>query len=314
MVDLAAPLYRRSVPGLVDQRQEPGGVRNLLLVGDYAIEVAAPGVTKFSNIEAIRLLAHVQYDYARFALSSLESILLSRTPKYTPRAAAWPLVQLYYSAFYAGHAIMRATGRGIVRIDATLPSRITKLGQLYVGDEFELTSGTYEFWLEGIGQAQMSMSIRRVDAGAAVHISFWEQFRRFLNDVGTTAVANHEADAPQIVARIEEFFRLLASSGPLSSGQLSETRNAISYRHELAVWFPFISSASKGRPVPKLELKGNENVRLDILPKHEPRDAFTNAAHYLACLNYDLAEMIVARSRSSDFGRTWARLKKDAGS
>ena len=50
MVDLAAPLYRRSVPGLVDQRQEPGGVRNLLLVGDYAIEVAAPGVTKFSNI------------------------------------------------------------------------------------------------------------------------------------------------------------------------------------------------------------------------------------------------------------------------
>ncbi len=122
------------------------------------------------------------------------------------------------------------------------------------------------------------------------------------------------SDAPQIVARIEEFFRLLASSGPLSSGQLSETRNAISYRHELAVWFPFISSASKGRPVPKLELKGNENVRLDILPKHEPRDAFTNAAHYLACLNYDLAEMIVARSRSSDFGRTWARLKKDAGS
>lgn len=312
MADLAAPLFRRSLPGLVDQRAEAGGVRALLAKGEYAIEVVGPGATRFGNIDADSLLAHVQYDYARFALSSLESHLLSRRRTYAPRAAAWPLVMLYYSAFYAGHAIMRATGVGVIRVDSDLPNFITKLGQIYTDESFDFPGGTYEYRLQDIGRPQMSMTLRRVDSGSAVHISFWSQFRRFLDQIGATAVANQEVEAQQIIARIEEFNRLLASSGPMTSGQLSEVRNAVSYRHEFAVWFPFISPDRKPAAVPLLDFRGNENIRLDYIPRREPRQAFTNASHFLASLSFDLAEMIIARARSSEFSRHWTRLKNDA--
>ena len=314
MSDVAAALFRRVIPGLVDRRSESEGLRGLLAGRDYTIDSLSAEVIKFGSIDSDVLLSHILSDYSRFALASLESHSASSMRYFSPKAAAWPLVKLYYSAFYAGHAILRALGLGIVRIDEQLPSLITQMGRIYVDPDFTFTKGTYEYEVGDFGRAQMSLILRRLDDGAAIHGAFWDHFRKFIEGVGASVVTNQEPASAQVLARIDEFTRLLHSSGAHSSGRLSEFRNAINYRHEHGAWFPFIGQAGRRESSRISTLGNNASIRLDLKVRDQPILAFRHAAHFLASVNFDLAELIVARSasRQHEFGQHWSRLKRDA--
>lgn len=314
MVDIAVALFRRALAGLANRRSKPGGIRALLSRGSYAIDAMSADVVRFDGIDSDELLSCVLSDYSRFALASLESRLLATMPYYTPRAVAWPLVKDYYAAFYAGHAVLRATGTGIVRIDDALPSSITRLGRIYVGPTFTFVKGTYRYEIGGLGQTQMSLTLTRLDSSSAIHASFWEHFSAFLNELGNAVVRNQEPQSAQIVGRLEEFARLLrGAGGDSSTGGLSEFRNAVNYRHEYGVWFPFAPSNPRDRAA-SLPIAGNASVRLDIDGRNQPIRAFQHAAIFMASLNYDLAELVIARaaSKREEFVVNWQRLKSDA--
>lgn len=317
MSDVAAALFRRAVPGLVDRSSEQGGIRSLLAARNYAIDAISADVTRLDNIDVDTLLSCILFDYSRFALASLESYLVSSMSYYTPKAIAWPLVKVYYAAFYAGHAVLRATGTGIVRIDETLPNLITQVGRLYVDPNYTFVKGTYRYDIGGVGQQQMSLTLTRLDNGAAVHATFWDHFCKYFDDVARTGITNGEPAAAQVLARIDEFTRLLRLAGAGSSAsRLSEFRNAVNYRHEHSAWFPFPTLGQTRETTRAIRLGGNANVRLDVKPDEKPITAFRQAAGYLSSVNYDLAELLISRSqvRRHEFVQNWSRLKRDAAS
>ena len=86
----------------------------------YAV-TALPGATP------LRFLIHHEPDFLQpaaveinvWASSSFESITSITSDAVRANAIAWPLIQLYYSAFFAAHSLMRSFGRICTQFEAS---------------------------------------------------------------------------------------------------------------------------------------------------------------------------------------------------
>ena len=97
-----------------------------------------------------------------FALSIWETISEYKANANRPKALGWPLLKIYYSGFFAGHALMRAVGQAIVRVEPRQAKRLTEIGQLFCGNSFSVSPGNYELRTE-----QASDRYCQLDAGSA---------------------------------------------------------------------------------------------------------------------------------------------------
>jgi hypothetical protein len=309
MVDLSISLARRALPGLLSVKSADASISQWITTGYYRIsEDSDEGVLILSGFDEDSVLRHIQFDYGRFVLSSLET-LKSSVESGTPKAAAWPLLKRYYAAFFAAHAILRAMGVGVIRIDASSANYLTQLGKVFLHDEYKLPGGSYVYTMRERQNVGLCIELREApNSGNGVHMALWSYMNTFLNEYVSDIVAKGEEGATEIAARITELQTILKQGGKDVAGcWLSYTRNQMNYRHDYGVWFPYRPPATYRRHLPAMRTDG---LRLDFNVKKTPVQAFDAATTFISVLNYELCNRLAARSgrKTATLASDWQRL------
>jgi hypothetical protein len=312
MLNVSAALSRRLLPQLVEEPPRPEGLRTWLEKGSFFIdEKSGPENLHLKNITLTELIPYLAHDYERFALSSFESLLFC-SPEYNrPKAVGWPLLKIYYSAFFGAHAIMRATGNAILRIETRQAKRISEIASIF-SPTLTITAGVYYFRMIQNIDNSIDVQLNKIADSGGAHDQFWKQFYSFLSTVTTKISENNEPDASAIVREIFEIQRLLSDNSRLPSGTwLSATRNNINYQHRHGVWFPYKLQAEASRSVSQVKLRDSLSIRLDYDTSYDPIQAFCACCHVIATISIDLSAILGKRTKNRRFIRLWNRLKSE---
>jgi hypothetical protein len=310
MLFISAALRRRLMPRLTEDKPRVGGLRAWIESGSFYVEQEdRSGGIKLRNASLSELIPFLSYDYERFAFSSFESLLASRPQR--PSAVGWPLIKIYYSAFFGAHAMMRATGRGVLRIGSRHAQRISEIAALFA-PSVVFQAGTYEFLTSQSNDGSIDVTLEKLPDTGGAHDQFWRRFYLFLSNTGATVSANNEPDATAVVAEIADVQLLLAANGFGSGTWLSEVRNQINYQHEYGVWYPYTATAKVVESVSDMKPQSSSTIRLDYNASKDPIQAFGACCQVVAAMSSDLSTDLCQRRPTHRFSKLWNRL--EAGS
>lgn len=292
-----------------------GGLRQWLIDGAYVPEVnASTGAVELASITTVDLVPYLSFDFERFALASAESLLIANIEHTGHKLASWPLLKLYYSAFFAAHAVMRSQGAGVIKIERNHVTKINQFLSIMGVSSNNLTPGMYIYRLDMSARSSPRMTFSPHGAGGGVHEAFWKSFCEFLDDRASTAVSTGAVDAQNLVSGSEEIRRAVSGSTTNSGSWISAMRNDINYQHKHAVWYPIRRSDGHGALINDLKVKASKNAALGSPVRGNPVRAFVEVSHYLACLNVDISEFVAARStKGGAFGQKWRRMRELLG-
>lgn len=182
--------------------------------------------------------ASVGGDASRFAAAAFSSANGVAAAINDADSLSWGLLRLYYSAFYAGHAVIRFLGRSCSYLESIHIAKIRSLAiALGSPPPFQIAAGLYTCTLNAT-QTGFELVQARGRVGGA-HEAFWELFDRFLSEATEDVLKNRiaPADARNVFLKLQGLRRILARGGAGASW-LSAVRNDIQYRHARGVWVP----------------------------------------------------------------------------
>jgi hypothetical protein len=186
-----------------------------------------------ANMVALALAA----DTCRLSCASFQTVSLAIDEMVHRDSMAWSLVKLYYSAFYAGNALIRLFGESCSYFDRQHISRVNQMAvALNRMPTFRVDGGLYRCV---VNHAGTSFSCTRARSGVGgAHEAFWNIFgariQVLAEDVLRGPLAQAEAQA--VFAQLERFQDIVKRR--VNHSWLSVIRNDVQYRHELGVWFP----------------------------------------------------------------------------
>jgi len=311
MRELVSSLVRRSLPGLVEATPIDDGVRGWIERGSFYVDSSSlPDHLQLQNVSLADFLPYQTFDYERFALSSWETISDYKANANRPKALSWPLLKIYYSGFFGGHALMRALGQAIVRVEPRQAKRLTEIGQLFCGDSFSVSPGNYELRTEQAADRSFVVTLKKAAEGGGAHEVFWKRFNAFLGELATDVAADKEPNANLVIAKIEELQSLLSSKGLNNGSWLSSMRNEINYQHQYGVWFPFDVNERDADHVAQIKFRDSSAIRLDYNARKQPIQAFCSGSAFLSALSFEVSEQLAVRSNNNRaaFIRKWQRL------
>jgi hypothetical protein len=176
-------------------------------------------------------------DCTRLSCACFQTLASLRTDITERDNVGWSLIKLYYSAFYAGHTLLRLFGNSCSFFDRTHTNRLGELGvALGLGPDFRVEPGLYEC---ALNSAVTAMKCTRARAGSGgAHESFWEIFGNRMTILGEEVMNGPlmRSDAQAVFAQIEELRSILRRKSGYS--WLSGVRNDLQYRHQYGVWYP----------------------------------------------------------------------------
>ena len=311
MSALILSLARRSLIGVVQDDVRDGGIREWMENGSFAIqENALTGNVEFLNVNRAEFSAYQAYDYQRFVLSSRESLGSSSSDISSGGAQGWPLIKAYYAGFFGGHALLRALGRGVIRVEPPQAKRLTALGKIFCGDDFIFTTGTYEINLrQNIGGIH-DLTLQKAPDGGGAHEVFWRVFKRVLLEIAQDVIRDADPDSTLVVGRIGDIMSLCSSRGMNSGTWLSAVRNEINYQHKYGVWFPVSASKAEDKLVKKFSYSDTSALRLDSNADRDPIISFFAGSVFLASASHELCEQLqtISGKSSKRFSGIWRRL------
>ena len=303
MANLFPSLARRILPRLGQAPARSGGLRQWFSKGAYSgsIDPISQAVV-LGNVNPADLIDYLAFDYERFALASYESFFVASLESDNHKLVSWSLLKLYYSSFFAAHAIMRSLGEAVVKIDREQTDVINLMVDASSGISPNLSAGMYRCTIREVRPGQLDVMITPHIDGAGVHDGFWKTFANYLNDKVIKAVASSDADANIMLAGVDEINNKLR-------GWLAARRNDINYQQAFGVWYPVQKSKVLNELIGRIRKVDSDSIDLknqidSVIP------CFVNITQYLACLNAELANHIAVRSgRSGSFGNKWTRFQ-----
>jgi hypothetical protein len=308
MAHISSALSRRLLPNLAEGQSRPIGVRSWLANGSFRAETGnEQRVVELKDVSLSELVPYLSYDHERFALASLESRLFSKPERGRPRAISWPLLKTYYAAFFGAHALMRAVGQAVTRVDSALAARLSNIAALY-SSSTRVEAGTYHFRVSQQDDRSVSAFLRKCDDTGGAHDQFWRAFYKFLSELSATLSAADEPDAAYTIGEITEIQLILASNGFSSGTWLSSIRNRINYQHELQVWYPYGASPAVIALVGRFDPVKDVRARLDYNASSSPIEAFVCCCREIGAINVALGSLICARNGTTRFKNKWQRL------
>lgn len=222
-------------------RKHPRYILDVIVDGPKAgYDLSFDAGTKSISIdfrEPTFLGAAVGGDASRFAAAAFSSAKGAAAAINDADALSWGLLRLYYSAFYAGHAILRFMGRSCSYLETPHIAQIRRLAiALGMPPPFQINAGLYACTLNA-AQTGFYFAQARGRVGGA-HEAFWELFQEFLSEATEDVLRNRiaPADARNVFLKLEGLRRILARGRGAS--WLSAVRNEIQYRHARGVWAP----------------------------------------------------------------------------
>jgi len=313
MLSLSAALARRILPQLSEEAPRSEGLRTWIGTGSFYVD-SAPMLKSIllKNVVLTELIPFVSYDYERFALSSMESLLFCGSETSRPQALGWPAAKLYYAAFFGAHAVMRATGHAVLRLEGAQAARITQIASLY-DPTVQLTPGTYLSRLKQGQQLSIDVELGRLADSGGAHDQFWRCFYSFLGNLAEDVASGNEPEATAVAGETSEIQNVLSAAGLHPGTWLSGVRNQITYQHKHGAWFPFNNSRTDAVDyVSRVSIRDSSSVRRDYNASRDPLLAFCAGCHLIALIGVDLGTNLCGRlRRNSRFEQLWNRLRQE---
>lgn len=311
MNELITALGRRALPAIVEVNSRDGGVRSWLELGAFQVSQTSTAERfVLANINLQDFVAFQKYDFERFSLSSHETMAFCTRDSTRPKAIGWPLLKVYYAAFFGAHALMRSVGQAVIRVETNQAKRLTELAHIFGVSTAVLTAGNYLLRLRQASTSDFEVELTKIADTGGAHDSFWRCFKKFLDQIAIESADQNLPDSADIIAQISDLLSAITNHGTTDGTWLSIVRNQINYQHQYGVWFPFLNAKPELRKIATLGYQKTSTMRLDFDSKKEPIKSFWSAAIAIAALNFDVAEFLIAQSQSKSalFIRNWKRL------
>jgi hypothetical protein len=174
----------------------------------------------------------------RWSSACFESIEAIHEKPKRNHAIAWPLIQLYYSAFFGAHALCRTFGVICSQLEARHATAVAKQAALTIVKVAQPGNGFYAF--------SFNSSLNTVTARllSDSHAGLWAEFNALLSRLSTDALStvaqsNVKMDASKLFNEIHEMLR---QRGANSGNWLSQIRNQLNYQKSHGVWYPYDKS------------------------------------------------------------------------
>ena len=267
--------------------------------------LAAPaGRVSLSFQDPFEIAAHYAADVGRFASASFETMLVVDRAIGNELGAGWCVVQLYYAAFYAAHAILRMFGCSCSFLSAATTSRLTRiLGVIGLNPTPALTGGLY-----GCSLAGPDVTLIALGSGASggSHELFWRRFVQELDALAPLVLAGPlpTLDAQDAAARLLDLRNTLVA-GAAQPDWLTRLRNEVQYRHVQRLWYPSRLGVRERRQFVELVQRWDADDPRHVYPRAAGSGdlpEFASACTFLTAvcrgLVLDIAARTSRRSRS----------------
>lgn len=191
-------------------------------------------------------------EIARFSCAAYESLLDAGPPGSATRSLGWPLVRHYYATFYSAHALLRIASTSLTYLSASVVTDLNKVAGQYLGVSPQLVSGLYLVGVDSLNRNQVNLKPVSSGKGGS-HEDMWSYFLKFLADIENSILLS-QGQIPSALQAVQVFTSLrtnLCSQGKNNGAWPSSVRNAVNYRHDYGVWYPYTRSAREAEDLAK---------------------------------------------------------------
>lgn len=188
---------------------------------------------RFNNPELI--FSALANDCNRFAQAAIETMWCIGKVEKLPKSTGWAAIQMYYSAFFAAHAIMRVFGRACMQLEKSHTDMVYEVAQVTQmdGEASGIETGFYVSIIEN-GEIQYK---KLKESHADTWFSFNDLLTWIINNLpNTSGIGQHKSDAIDLVSSLKNS---LMKSGTIKGNWPSMIRNKINYQHSHGVWYPY---------------------------------------------------------------------------
>lgn len=173
-------------------------------------------------------------EFCAWALTAFESMLEVERGAREAKALAWPAIKSYYASFFAAHAVMRFLGYGCVWLAASDLARVKQVAGIHnalVGagpkkGQWKFTLKPNSILFEHCGGG----------SGGGAHDDVWKVFSAVMDDAAAKV-----SSSPLVSASDSQDFLLFVDAvvKEVKDGMPSAVRNAVNYRRDYGVWYPY---------------------------------------------------------------------------
>ena len=192
-------------------------------------------------------------DFIVLATAAFESAASVTERQADPNGCAWQIISYYYAAYFAANALMRLSEHICTNIDANSCFTINEIVEVYnpglLSEAHKLKPAPFYCVYQQADQRLVMRGLDGVKGG--VHIQFWSGFLRFLEDLkGSLKRAPITlSDRKAAIQELNDLKGVLTFGGKNNGSWLSEVRNAVNYRFENGVWFPYTDARVTGHEI-----------------------------------------------------------------
>lgn len=210
--------------------------KSWLAKGDYRVaDLNDAGGLTLHVPNRTPMVESYSYDFARFTCAACESTRGIGADIEFPRATAWASIRLYYSAFFAAHAILRYLGVSCSQVDNEQATKVTKYANTIYEIEGRMQAGFYSATF-----SPGSSDIVMVKFSES-HKDTWKCFKSALAVLRERVLAGNglTAEKLRISSLIEDLLSAISLDGATGGNWLSVYRNAVNYRQAYEAWYPY---------------------------------------------------------------------------
>ncbi|RAK51475.1 hypothetical protein [Phenylobacterium deserti] len=214
-------------------------LKHWLKVGTYAVE-------SLSTLDRIVLrpadiavpLGALACDVNRTCISSIETAQSIAEVQGLPKSLAWMLIKLYYSSFFAANALLRIQGVSCSYLDIEEVLSLRRVAHSYgMRDAAKISSGQY---LLTFDMAAREIVVEK-NSRLASHEFVWSVYVAKIGEIraklsGALLASAYVKKVDLVLASLQD---ALNDQGRVNGNWLSQVRNAVNYRQELGVWYPY---------------------------------------------------------------------------
>lgn len=181
------------------------------------------------------LFAALANDCNRFSQAAIETMWCIGKVEKLPKSTSWASIQMYYSAFFAAHAILRLFGRACTQLERGHVDVVYQVAQAtqMASNVSGVENGFYSSMIEND-----CIEYRKLKES---HADTWYSFSNLLtwiieNLPDTSGLGKHKSSAIDLISSLKSS---LAKSGAAKGNWPSMIRNRINYQHSHGVWYPY---------------------------------------------------------------------------
>ncbi|MEQ1766242.1 MAG: hypothetical protein ABL859_02330, partial [Methylotenera sp.] len=150
------------------------------LIGDKSYQIYSPATSnavtlQFSDMS--KVASAYAFDARRFSMAAMETMVGLSRPASLPKSTGWLIVEAYYGAFFAAHALLRLSGRSFTQLERAATRSINEISDLFGMQTSPLEQGMFYGVVDHAGK-----TLRIVKSMDQSHEGLWVRFLELLSD------------------------------------------------------------------------------------------------------------------------------------